>query len=938
MMEETRNQSTEAFFSEPAGIVTSIWEPGTIILKDYKIVKKLGQGGAGIVYLVEHTIDEDLFAVKVPLFTVKGDPRKQRLFFRELRTWIELPEHPNLTACRFIRTFEDCLMIFAEYVDGGSLNNWISQLKLLTIREILDVAIQFAWGLQAAHDNQIVHQDIKPANVLLSLNGVVKITDFGLARAHELAKGYRNDPVVLVNQDDHFLSTGVMTPAFCSPEQYSMKQRLDYRTDIWSYGLSILTLFSGPPTWMIGVMAPELLKGVQEKGSHGPFPPIPEDLADILLKCFQKNPADRWQSMGEISERLIWLYQKLVGEKYPRSIPEPIQNLLRKESLSHPDSVDLKTGDEPMDFLARAFEVSGRDMSELALFFPDQQGSRRAIALMSLEVLEEAHRMLNDLIASGRVELTHELARLITKKARVHLQIDDLGGSAQIYLSAIDILTELVAGEPHQDWIRDLLIAKNERAYCFMAMNEHHQAVLLFQEIIQQIDSMAFKFQHQHLINAYAQAYLNLGTVMTSLRDYSGAVAVFNQAAEIIEPLIRGKDWFKIEHLLSKIYLNVGVILNKTGDLLRGVQYHDKAIDMLQSLIERDTGNNYNDDLARVYVNKAVNVDDQGDHGLAIALYDRAIGILEKLVNDYDYPELRITLAKVCANKGSCEFELNRFEESKDLSAKSVGIMEQIVYREGLREHRWLLSAMYRFLMEILQFTGDLAQAQEIGQKSGRIMESLVYEEGRMDMLPELADIYRTKATVIENPNAQLTVIDQSLEILETLVHEENQREVAENLAKVYGTKANILNRLARYSDALILNEKSVAVLEKLIGDDNRSDLIEEMAEQVMFKGITLRLLGEYCESLRCMDSGIDLLDPLVREQGRVELLPQILIKKAQKAITLEKMEQRLAARDLAQEIIPAFKNELGRVNRRDIQEAMSDLEELMKRSIAPAE
>ena len=126
------------------------WKAGKVLFLDYVVEELLGMGGSSIVYKVRNTLSDDRFALKVPKFSLSQDPRKNRLFFREIRTWIDLPDHPNLTACRFIRTMDDRMVIFAEYVDGGSLRDWIGLQQLLQIDEILDVAIQIAWGLETA--------------------------------------------------------------------------------------------------------------------------------------------------------------------------------------------------------------------------------------------------------------------------------------------------------------------------------------------------------------------------------------------------------------------------------------------------------------------------------------------------------------------------------------------------------------------------------------------------------------------------------------------------------------------------------------------------------------------------------------------------------------------------------------------------------------------
>ncbi|MBN1549912.1 protein kinase, partial [bacterium] len=130
----------------------SPWIPGKLLLGHYKIVDILGQGGMGCVYLVERHITQGKIycAVKTLLTGNLDNDEKQRAFIRELRTWMDLPAHPNLNACYFFRTVEDRLAIFAEYINGGSLKQWIKQKKIKQLPQIIDIAIQFAWGLHAA--------------------------------------------------------------------------------------------------------------------------------------------------------------------------------------------------------------------------------------------------------------------------------------------------------------------------------------------------------------------------------------------------------------------------------------------------------------------------------------------------------------------------------------------------------------------------------------------------------------------------------------------------------------------------------------------------------------------------------------------------------------------------------------------------------------------
>src|SRR5262245_45026810 len=119
-----------------------------VLLGDFVVERTLGEGGFGRVILVRSKTTGQRFAVKK---TKLRDDNSRRNFLRELQTWIDLPEHPHLAAFRFVRTEADDILLFAEYVDGGSLQDWIRARKLRRLDHILDVAIQCAWGLHAAH-------------------------------------------------------------------------------------------------------------------------------------------------------------------------------------------------------------------------------------------------------------------------------------------------------------------------------------------------------------------------------------------------------------------------------------------------------------------------------------------------------------------------------------------------------------------------------------------------------------------------------------------------------------------------------------------------------------------------------------------------------------------------------------------------------------------
>ena len=204
------------------------WTEGELVLGGYRVEGELGAGvgGMGRVYLLSSPLTGARFAVKR---SRRLDEEHQRKFLFELLTWADLPPHPNLLPFRFFRTDGDEVFLFCDCAEGGSLGDWIRQGGLRTLEQILDAAIQFAWGLHVGHELDMVHQDVKPSNALMTADGRVMVGDFGLARSRAAVE-VDEGPVSLC------VSHGGMTQAYCSPEQYARAEQLTRRTDVWGWG------------------------------------------------------------------------------------------------------------------------------------------------------------------------------------------------------------------------------------------------------------------------------------------------------------------------------------------------------------------------------------------------------------------------------------------------------------------------------------------------------------------------------------------------------------------------------------------------------------------------------------------------------------------------------------------------------------------------------
>jgi WD40 repeat protein len=327
------------------------WEPGDIILDLYEVrpltdETPYAEGGMGRVNRAWHRGWQIDLAVKSVSPQYLQHPRAVEHFLREAEVWVSrLDLHPNLVFCYYVRVLGGLPRVFVEYVEGGDLAGWVESGRLFeggpgpALGRILDVAIQFAWGLHAIHTQGLVHQDVKPRNVMMSPDGLAKVTDFGIARARAAASagdagGLRPDVTALAG-----------TRSYQSPEQ-AAGQRLNPATDVWSWGVSVLDLFLGRVERGFGPGALAALdRYVAEGGKDARCPAMPPAVAELLRRCFQARPEDRPRGLLEAAGALREVYAQVTGRPHPGEWVEPAEALadsLNNRALSFYDSLDRR--------------------------------------------------------------------------------------------------------------------------------------------------------------------------------------------------------------------------------------------------------------------------------------------------------------------------------------------------------------------------------------------------------------------------------------------------------------------------------------------------------------------------------------------------------------------------------------------------------------------
>jgi tetratricopeptide (TPR) repeat protein len=677
------------------------WCPGQTLLDDFAVERVLGEGGMGKVYLVKSRTTNMPFAVKRAKGLSEGERRN---FLAELQTWIDLPEHANLVPCRFFRSVGDEVLIFAEYIEGGSLKNWIDSRKLYedgtekALERILDTAIQFAWGLHCVHELGLVHQDVKPANVMMekdaqvAVQGLkVRVTDYGLARARA-AGGERYVPEL---GRSILVSSGGYTPAYCSPEQADGR-KLDRRTDVWSWGVSMMEMFQGEVTWQSGSVAAEALKAfLEHDGEEEHIPAMPAGVAELLKGCFREEPAQRWESLEGVVQKLKGIYQAAVGAEYSRALAKIEHGTAPQVGAGERRTRGGVSWTEPREWLERALRAEGRDPAKAAEIVARHASSRRGQFVADVAAYDEARRIYERLIKDGRKDLEYDLARLCQEAAFVHETTDDSSGALALYDRAIDILERLVNIEGRRELAKDLAGVYVNKAVAVRALGDHRAAVGLYDRAIEILERVVNVEGRRELADDLARLYSNKALALSNLGDNRAAVGLYDRAIEILERLVNVEGWRELANDLAMLYMNKAIAVNNLGDNQAAVGLYDRAIEILERVVNVEGRRELANDLAAAYMGKAVAVGDLGDERAAVGLYDRAIEIRERLVNVEGRRELANDLARLYMNKAVDVRALGDHRAAVGLYDRAIEILDRLVNVEGRRELANGLATLY---------------------------------------------------------------------------------------------------------------------------------------------------------------------------------------------------------------------------------------------------
>jgi WD40 repeat protein/serine/threonine protein kinase len=391
---------------------------GDVVAGDLIIEEVIGGGGMGEVIRVYHRGWGIHLAVKTPNATaLETSGGRDRFVEREAYEWIRLGAHPNIATCFYVRIMDAIPRIFIEYVEGGTLLQWIRNHLVCEVSQAFDIGIQLSWGLAWAHENRLVHRDINPRNVLLTKSGIPKITDLGLVKPLNIAKDPGEDGCLGESNVLHTTADG--TQGYAAPEQ-KRGYAADTRVDVYAMGITLYQLFSHSLNLPLHTELPPLDWGAAYSSELKSWK---HPLSKVLGKCINLSPELRYSNASEVAEALIATYPAVLGSDYDRPAPNAVDIRANGFNNRGVSLIDLERLDEALSAFDKALAADpqhpeatfnagllkwrlgqARDedvvqaMSAIAESYPDWPDARFLLSLVHLERgdITEADHLLRD--------------------------------------------------------------------------------------------------------------------------------------------------------------------------------------------------------------------------------------------------------------------------------------------------------------------------------------------------------------------------------------------------------------------------------------------------------------------------------------------------------------------------------------------------------------
>ncbi len=829
------------------------WTIGHVLLDEYVIERALGQGGMGAVYLARGRSNGEPFAVKRAHFE---DPTAQAAFLGEIQTWIDLPPHTHLLQCRFFRTIERETAVFAEYVDGGSLGDWIRTHPAPSIEEVLDLAIQFAWGLDAAHACGLVHQDVKPGNVLLTAGGVAKVSDFGLARGRGRASAE--------------VEVAGMTPAYSSPEQARFES-ITLQSDIWSYGVSVLEMFTGRVAWPNGSSARTWLDEELHTVERATLPQgLAPEIAAVIRRCLEPDLTARWQSMGDVAAAWLSAWGQLIGRPYPRSAPPaPLVALVRTPE-PHATQLLLQQQWHPAArWLAATLHAAGRDPREASRAAVSVGGSLKSRAIAELTGYDDVERLLRELVAAGRTELSVALGHACIHRAQIHALADDTSGALETYRRAIDALAAMP--EPTLLGIELQAEALQQRGQMLRQIGRTRDAESDLVQSLALHEEWAARSAESHPRDGAIPALLALAQLRFDQERHATALELCATVGSILAEPRDGSGRRDLPTIVACTQAIRGVVLRAVGRVAEALQSLDDAIAQLDSL-EHDSTMARPDMLAHALRNRGMTRRAMGAPLDAIADFKRAHELYLGIAQDTDNELFVADAGATLVNLAYVRTTLEQHREAIETYDRGIAMIEQLAIRRGRTDLETELSRAWHNKAISVAALGDAQSALALYDRAIDVRERWLTKHGRADFMDDLALAYTNKAALLDDVGRRdeaLELLDRAIDLRRSLAADGKRGEHRSELANALIHRGHARSHAGALRDAVEDHREATALLETLVNDGGRVDLQTELALAFVNLANTLCDAGLEVDGTGLLERGITLLEHLVSLRHR---------------------------------------------------------------------
>jgi serine/threonine protein kinase len=615
----------------------TIWHTGKIVADIYEVVRELGHGGMGVVYLLRERGSNRFAAAKLPLGEFVSDKLQRQRFTREAQVWTELAAHPNIVRAYDVKEIDYRPCIFMEYVDGGSVANRLrSYPGGLPFEEAFSIAIQICWAMEFAHEKGHTHRDLKPANLMRKKEGIVKVTDFGLVKRigiNEVSlKEKIADSGLPVKSEElaEITQKGTVmgTPPYMSPEQWEGNSSTS--SDIYAFGVILFELFCGKrpldprthPKYREMDINPQFesyfykLLHQQEK----PLDPsslrdgLPLEARDLILRCLEKRLEDRPKNFLTIGNELIELYPKIIRQPFSYKKPGKVE-------LDKSQKIDRAWA---LIRLGAGCKFRGDLDEALSLF---QQSEQLFKETNNRAGMSTCYRNMGT-ICDDRGDYERAL-KSYQKSLKIDEELGDRAGISNCY---------------------------NNMGLILYSKGDYKGALELYQKSLKIMEELGDR-------SGMSVRYFNMGSVLYYRGEYKGALKLYQKSLEIKEEIGDRAG-------MSKCYNNMGLIFKSRGDYKGALKLYQKSLEIAEEIGDR-TG------MSLCYGNMCNILYSRGEYEKALKLYQKCLEIMEEIGD-------RSGISKCCYGIGNILYQRGDYKGALKLYQKSLKIAAEIGDKEGI--------------------------------------------------------------------------------------------------------------------------------------------------------------------------------------------------------------------------------------------------------------